>query len=259
MNHLRKFCKLIGGKAVILKKPQRATCDTGGKDRIQHFRVLSSHHIFLLHMQTAPMQPFQDCFWSWIYINIFHKVSLDYLVCLAVSELLKYIKAKNSLLGIVILLVCEVSLPRLVLLTTVISPAIIGSPPPPQKKKNVDLSTLKEFKKFKRTKIFWLLLTHISLYTSGWCRWLRWCSHPHICSQRLLGQDPDSQPSVRCKESPWLHISLLYYFSDLPGKICFCSNSLTMLPIFYKILLIIIKPFRKQGERWGEGTPIEFT
>lgn len=257
MNRLRKFCKLIGRKAVTLKKPQRAICDTSGKDRIQHFRVLSSHHIFLLHMQTAPMQSFQDCFWSWTCINIFHKVSLDYLVCLAASELLKHIKAKNSLLGIVILLVCEVSLPRLVLLTTVITPAIIGSPPP--KKKKVDLSTLKEFKKFKRTKIFCLLLTHISLYTSGQCQWLRRCSHPHICFQRLLGPDPDSQPSGRCKESPWLHISLLYYFSDLPGKICFCSSSLTMLPIFYKILSIIIKPSRKQGERWGEGTPIEFT
>lgn len=43
------------------------------------------------------------------------------------SELLKHIEAKNSLLGIVILLVCEVSLSRLVLLTTVISAAITGS------------------------------------------------------------------------------------------------------------------------------------
>lgn len=171
---------------------------------------------------------FKIFFWSWICINIFHKTSLDYLVCLAMSELLKHIEAKNSLLGIVILLVCEVSLSRLVLLTTVISAAITGS----QKKKN-DLSTSKEFKKLKRTKIFWLLVTHISLHTSGQCQWFRWCSHPHICSQRLLGPDPDFQPSGRCKEGPWLHISLHYYFSDLPGKICFCSSSLTMLPIFY--------------------------
>lgn len=82
-------------------------------------------------MQTTSIQSFQDFFLKNGDFVITSSIKLswtNYLVCLAVSEILKYNKVRYSLLGIVVFLVHdEVSLSRLVLLTTITCAAIIGS------------------------------------------------------------------------------------------------------------------------------------